>query len=60
MTEIWKDIEGYNGIYQISNLGRVKSLGNTKNKKDKIIKPIKNNSSYHWEYMGGESDVISK
>ena len=26
MTEMWKDIEGYNGIYQISNLGRVKSL----------------------------------
>ena len=23
MTEIWKDIEGYNGIYQISNLGMV-------------------------------------
>ena len=26
MKEIWKDIEGYEGIYQISNLGRVKSL----------------------------------
>lgn len=26
MKEIWKDIEGYKGIYQISNLGRVKSL----------------------------------
>lgn len=25
--EIWKDIEGYDGYYQISNLGRVKSLG---------------------------------
>jgi len=24
--EIWKDIEGYKGLYQISNLGRVKSL----------------------------------
>lgn len=24
--EIWKDIEGYEGYYQISNLGRVKSL----------------------------------
>jgi len=24
--EIWKDIVGYEGIYQISNLGRVKSL----------------------------------
>ena len=24
--EIWKDIEGFEGIYQVSNLGRVKSL----------------------------------
>ena len=26
MTEIWKDIPGYEGIYQVSNLGRLKSL----------------------------------
>lgn len=26
MEEIWKDIEGFEGLYQISNLGRVKSL----------------------------------
>lgn len=26
MNEEWKDIEGYEGCYQISNLGRVKSL----------------------------------
>ena len=26
MGEIWKDIEGYEGIYQVSNLGKVKSL----------------------------------
>ena len=26
MDEIWKDIEGYEGMYQVSNLGRVKSL----------------------------------
>jgi len=25
-NEIWKNIEGYNGYYQVSNLGRVKSL----------------------------------
>lgn len=24
MTEIWKDIEGYESLYQVSNLGRVK------------------------------------
>lgn len=28
MEEIWKDIEGYDG-YQVSNLGRVKSLAKT-------------------------------
>ncbi len=26
MEELWKDIEGYEGLYQISNMGRVKSL----------------------------------
>ena len=37
--EIWKDVKGYEGIYQISNLGRIKSLDRpiycplTKNKK---------------------------
>ena len=26
MSEVWKDIEGYDGAYQVSNLGRVKSV----------------------------------
>jgi len=26
MEEVWRDIEGYEGLYQVSNLGRVKSL----------------------------------
>ena len=26
MEEIWKDIKGYEGLYQVSNFGRVKSL----------------------------------
>lgn len=25
MNEIWKDIKGYEGLYQISNTGKVKS-----------------------------------
>ena len=28
MEEIWKDIEGYEGLYQVSNMGRVRSLRN--------------------------------
>jgi len=26
MKEIWKDVKGYEGLYQVSNVGRVKSL----------------------------------
>lgn len=26
MLEIWKDIKDYEGLYQISNLGRIKSI----------------------------------
>ena len=37
--EIFKDIPGYEGLYQVSNIGGVKSLGNTKNRKEKILKP---------------------
>jgi len=29
MQEIWKDVSGYEGIYQVSNIGRVKSLQRT-------------------------------
>lgn len=29
MNEVWKDIEGYEGIYQVSNMGRVRSLDRT-------------------------------
>lgn len=30
MEEIWKVIPGYQGIYEVSNLGKVKSLRNNK------------------------------
>lgn len=30
MKELWKDIKGYEGLYQVSNLGRVKSLARHK------------------------------
>ena len=35
MEEIWKDIKGYEGCYQISNLGRVKSLARVQHKWNK-------------------------
>lgn len=29
MTEIWKSISGYEGLYEVSNLGQVKALART-------------------------------
>ncbi len=52
MTEIWKDIEGYEGLYQVSNLGRVKRVTawdvNTKTyyEKEKIMMPTDNGHGY--------------
>lgn len=36
MTEEWKDIEGFDGFYKISNFGRVKSVGGSSKRKEKI------------------------
>lgn len=43
MTEIWKDIEGYENLYQISNMGRVRSL---RYGKSKILKNSVNKGGY--------------
>ena len=43
MNEEWRDIDEYEGLYQISNLGRVKSL---KFGKEKILKPEKDRYGY--------------
>lgn len=37
MEEIWKDIVGYEGLYQVSNLGRVKRLVSVKCKTERFI-----------------------
>jgi hypothetical protein len=58
--EIWKDIVGYENIYQISNFSRVKSLSrirvngrSTCLTKDKILSPAVSKNNYtHVELLG--------
>lgn len=38
MEEIWKDIKEYEGLYQVSNLGNVKSLDRWGNKRKRLYK----------------------
>ena len=57
MEEIWRDIEGYEKLYQVSTLGRVKSLGRmvpSKNgsfrkEPEKLLKP--QNDRYGYQYV---------
>ena len=43
MNEVWKDIKGFEGEYQISNTGKVKSV---KHGKELILKPYKDKDGY--------------
>lgn len=38
MDEVWKDIEGYEGLYQVSNTGQVKSLNYNQTGEIKVLK----------------------
>lgn len=55
MKEEWKDIEGYGGMYQVSNKGRVRSWANNrhgKSNKSTILKPIKMQCGYYAVSLG--------
>ena len=52
--EEWRDIQGYEGLYQVSNLGRVRSLDRTietrsgkRRYKGRILKDCVKENGYH-------------
>ena len=44
--EEWRDIEGFEGKYQVSNMGRVKSLNYNHTGKERVLKAGKSNIGY--------------
>ena len=67
-TEIWKDIKGYEDRYQVSNLGRVKSLpherttptGGAYLTKPRILKPSSNGKGYMRLTLRKDNKEVSK
>ena len=61
MVEIWKDIKGYEGIYQVSNFGRVRSLERKVYnyiKKCRVLKAHDN--GHHYQYVDLYTDTNKK
>lgn len=67
-NEIWKDIKGYEGIYQVSSMGRVQSIDRevtqfchkkyfTRTISGKIIKPGVQNSGYEIVWLSKNGEV---
>lgn len=48
MQEIWKDIPGFEGKYQISNCGKVKSLNYCNTDKEKVLVNKVNHRGYEY------------
>lgn len=60
MEEIWKDIRGYEGLYQVSNLGRIKSLNYNNTKQEKILKGSQDKSGYRLAGLCKDGKVSAK
>lgn len=44
--EVWKNIKGFQGLYQVSNLGNIKSFNYNKTNKEKILIGSENKRGY--------------
>lgn len=49
--EIWKDVPGYEGLYQVSDQGNVKSLNYKRSKTEKLLTPITNKRIYLYVFL---------
>ena len=55
MKEVYKDIEGFEGKYSVSNFGNVKSLNYLNQRKEKVLVPIKHHGGYLIVHLGQSS-----
>lgn len=62
--EEWRDIKGYEGLYQVSNYGRVKSLDYNHTGEERILKPVrlamKSGNAYYQVHLCKDGKTNSK
>ena len=68
ISEVWNDIKGYEGLYQVSDMGRVKSLERTITKKngrnqsiqERILKPSPDKDGYLYVLLYNGSGKVKR
>lgn len=58
MEEIWKPIKGYEGLYEVSNYGRVRSIGHYVTFSNGVVRYYSSTVLKPREVSGGYYDVI--
>ena len=58
--EEWKDISGYEGLYQISDQERIKSLIRKYRLREKMLKPQKEKKGYYHVYLAKNGKIKTK
>ena len=57
--EVWFPVKDYEGLYEVSNLYRVKSLGNNKTRKEKILRLTRNKTGYLYVQLSKQGKTKS-
>lgn len=71
MDEVWKDVVGYEGLYLVSNLGRVKNIKYRHGSKiaskegkivvrDKILKPFPTRKGYMYIELKNSMEKVKR
>lgn len=58
--EVWKPIVGYEGRYDVSNLGRVRSLPKYRSTDTRILKPYVNKNGYCYVQLSDENSKVKQ
>ncbi len=60
MNEIWRDVVGYEGLYQVSNLGQVKSMNYNHTGKPRILSKKRGTTDYLFVSLSKNKIVKNK
>jgi hypothetical protein len=60
LREVWKPIPGHEGQYEVSNLGRVRSLRHQSQHRIKLLKPWLDSHGYQRVTLCGKKSLVSR